>query len=94
MPHFTQSYRNLLAFIGSMSYTDFSTVHYSVVLGLLQEAGVVSEQEVYMVDVPPYTTPAIDLRFELRQETGHRNSIRLTFTAQEQLTEFHLRTSL
>jgi hypothetical protein len=94
MPHFTQSYRNLLAFIGSMSYMDFSTVYYSVVLGLLQEAGVVSEQEVYMVDVPPYTTPAIDLRFELSQETGHRNSIRLTFTAQEQLAEFHLRTSL
>jgi hypothetical protein len=92
MPHFTQSYRNLLAFIGSMSYTDFSTVQYSVVVGLLQEAGVVSEQEVYMVDVPPYTTPAIDLRFELSQETGYR--IRLTFTAQEQLTEFHLRTSL
>lgn len=46
------------------------------------------------MDVFPYSTPAIDLCFELRQETGHRTKIRLTFTEQEELSELHLRTTL
>jgi hypothetical protein len=93
MADFTQAYRHLRAFIGSLSYTEFSTVSYSLVTGLLQEAGVTAEQEAYIVDEPPYTTPAIALRFQLVQDTGHRNQIQLTFTEQEQLVDFHLRTT-
>lgn len=84
----------MLAFIGSLSYTNFSTVSYSLVKELLQEAEIAFEQDAYIVDVPPYTTPGIDLCFELTQETGHLNAVRLTFTEKEKLSEFHLRTSL
>gem|GEM_PF-5390658 len=77
-----------------MSYTDFSTVSYSLVTQLLQEASVAFEQDAYITDVFPYTTPAIDLCFELRQATGHRTKIRLTFTEQQELHELHLRTTL
>lgn len=93
MADFSPAYRQLLAFLGSLSYTDFSTIRYSLIQGLLQEASVTSTQVVYMLDIPPYTTPAIDLCFQVVQATGHVNEIRLTFTAQEQLTDFHLRTS-
>jgi hypothetical protein len=93
MADFSPAYRQLLAFLESLSYTEFRTVTYSLVQGLLQEAGVASEQEGYILDVPPYTTPALDLRFQVVQATGHVNEVRLTFTAQEQLTDFHLRTS-
>jgi hypothetical protein len=94
MANFTPAYRNLLAFISSLSYTDFSTVSCSLIRELLQEATIAFKQEVYMVDAPPYTTPAIELCFRIAQETGHHNEIRLTFSAQEQLQEFHLRTWL
>lgn len=94
MARFSQGYRTLLAFIGSLSYTDFSTVSYALVVELLQEAEIAFEQDAYILDVPPYTTPGMDLCFELLQETGHRNAVRLTFTEQEGLSEFHLRTSL
>jgi hypothetical protein len=89
----SQAYRTLLDFIGSLSYTDFSTIRYSLLEELLQEAGVAFEQDVYMLDIPPYTTPALDLCFDLSQQTGHRNKIRLTFTEQGELSEFHLRTA-
>jgi len=55
--------------------------------------GVDFEPDVYMLDIPPYTTPAIELCFELSQQTGHLNKIRLTFTEQGELSGFHLRTS-
>jgi hypothetical protein len=60
---------------------------------LLQEARVDFEQDAYMLDIPPYTTPVIDLCFDVTQQTGHRNKIRLTFTEQGELSEFYLRTS-
>ena len=93
MTDFSPAYRQLLSFLESLSYTDFRTVTYSMVQGQLQEAGVASEQEGYILDAPPYTTPALDLCFTVAQLTGHVNEIRLTFTAQGQLTDFHLRTS-
>jgi hypothetical protein len=92
----SQAYRTLLDFIGSLSYTDFSTLRYSLFEELLQEAGVDFEQDAYMLDIPPYTTPVIELCFDLIQQTGHRNTIRLTFTEQGEqgeLSEFHLRTT-
>ena len=89
----SQAYRTLLDFISSLSYTDFGPLSYSLFEELLQAAGVDFEQDVYILDVPPYTTPAIELRFELSQQTGHRNRIRLTFTEQGNLSELHLRTS-
>ncbi|RZJ90993.1 MAG: hypothetical protein EOO60_08390 [Hymenobacter sp.] len=93
MADFTQAYRHLRAFSESLSYTEFSTVSYSLITGVLQKARVTAEQEVYIVDEPPYTTPAIELRFQLVQDTGHKNQIRLTFTEQGKLVDFHLRTT-
>jgi hypothetical protein len=87
------AYRTLLNFMSSLSYTDFSTLSYSLFEELLQAAEVDFEQNVYMLDVPPYTTPAIELCFEVSQQTGHRNKIRLTFTEQGELSELHLYTS-
>lgn len=80
MAHFSQGYRILLAFIGSLNYTDFGTISLTLVKELLQEAEIDFEQDAYIVDIPPYTTPGIDLCFELAQETGHRNEVRLRWS--------------
>jgi hypothetical protein len=76
----TQAYLTPLYFIGSLSHTDFSLISCSLFEELLQEARVAFEQDAYMLDIPPYTTPAIDQCFNLRQQTGHCNNIQLTFT--------------
>ena len=78
----SHAYRTLRGFISSFSYLLFEE--------LLQAAGVDFEQDVYMLDVLPYTTPAIELCFEVSQQTRHRNKIRLTFTEQGELSELHL----
>jgi hypothetical protein len=92
--HQTPAYRTLLAFIGSLTYTDFSTVRYADIKALLQQAGVPFETEGFIVDVFPYTTSGEGITCELMQETGHRNRVYFTFDDQSLLTDFHLRTSL
>lgn len=92
--HQTPAYRTLLAFVGSLTYTDFSTVQYAAIEALLQQTGVPFETEGFMVDVFPYTTPGEGITCELTQETGHRNRVYFTFDDQRLLTDFHLRTSL
>jgi hypothetical protein len=59
----TQAYLTPLYFIGSLSHTDFSPISCSLFEELLQEARVAFEQDAYMLDTPPYTTPAIDQCF-------------------------------
>jgi hypothetical protein len=65
MADFSSSCRQLHAFLEKLSYSDFSTIPYPLVEDLLQEAGVTCKQEEHMLDVPPYATPVMDLRFKL-----------------------------
>lgn len=92
--HQTPAYRTLLAFISSLTYTDFSTVQYADIKALLQQAGVPFETEGFIVEVFPYTTAGQGITCELVQETGHRNRTYFAFDEYNLLTDFHLRTSL
>ncbi len=87
MADFSPAYRELLAFLGSLYYTDFNTVTYGLIQELLQEAGVAYTQGAYMSDVWPYTTPVLEIGFEVRQVTGHVNEVRLTFIGPEHLSD-------
>lgn len=94
MPHQSPHYRNLLGFISSLQYTDFGTVGHESIVGLLREAGVDFTQEVFILDIFPYTTPGLGIDFEVVQTTGHRNKIWLTFSEDEVLQEFKMKTCL
>jgi hypothetical protein len=72
--HHLPAYRNLLAFIISLNYTDFSTITSDEVEALLREAEITYVTESYIMDRYPYIECALCLACELVQETGHRNT--------------------
>ena len=94
MPYQNPHYQNLLGFITSLQYTDFSTIRYEDIVCLLQGAGVKYAEESYILDIHPYTTPGLDIIFEVVQTTGHRNKISLTVNEQSVLLEFKMKTLL
>jgi hypothetical protein len=92
--HQRPAYRNLLAFIISLTYTDFSSITSDEVEVLLREAKVSYATEPYIMDKYPYTEYALCLECELVQETGHRNTVSFSFDENQRLLTFQLRTFL
>lgn len=94
MPLQSEPYRNLLGFITSLQYTDFSTISCEAVVELLREAGIDFAREGFMLDIFPYTTPGLGIDFEVVQLTGHHNKISLIFNELEVLQELKMTTHL
>lgn len=93
-PHQNPAYRNLLAFIVSLSYTDFRTITCEEVEILLREAEVDYTIEGYVIDKYPYTAYGPSLDCKLIQETGHQNKLNFAFDENGVLLTFQLYTSL
>jgi hypothetical protein len=93
MSNTTQSYRDLLDFMVSLSYTDFSTLTIEYIIDLLEQARVPFIRGSYVVDLPErQQTYGQELDFTLVQPSGHHNKIHLDFNYEAQLTDFHLQT--
>jgi hypothetical protein len=95
MPHTTSSYNDLLAFMGNLSYIDFTTLTIEHLVDLLEQAQVPFVRGSYVVDLPErQQTYGQELDFILVQPSGHHNKIHLDFKGVEHLTDFHLQTFL
>lgn len=93
MSNTTSSYRDLLAFIGSLIYTDFTTLPIEYLVDLLEQAQVPFVRGSYVVDLPErQQTYGQELDFTLVQPSGHHNKIHLDFNGEAHLTDFHLQT--
>lgn len=87
------AYRSLLAFLVSLTYTDFNTITSDEVAGMLREAQVEYTLESYVVDRYPYTAYGPSIDCTLVQETGHQNSVNFSFDENGILLTFQLHTA-
>jgi hypothetical protein len=94
MPNTTQSYRDLLAFLVSLYYTDFRLITIEQVIALLEQAQVPYERGGFVIDLPERQQDyGQELDFTVVQQSGHHNKIHLAFGGKEHLTDFHMQTS-